>query len=314
MRLMDVMGQGERDSAAEGSVGCGPAGFTLVEMLIGVAVICVVLFAILMMLDTNTANYARGTAKADLQQNVRVGLDDFIQDVRLAGYGVPSAPTPSALPVFCNPCFNPPPVNPFPFPICGVAGSTSPSAVAFMADLENASTTVTADAASANSLQVASNAGFLQGGTPAPPQDFIFITDGLTWDAATVTAKGGAGATQTITFTPNTAGNKLYISGTFVGRPRCIIYQLGTDATTGRQVLQRNASDNRGVLSISDNMQSLALMYYDNNNAQILPANLSASIAIIRRIGASVSGMVTPAGQPQQSFAITGDVRPRNLR
>jgi prepilin-type N-terminal cleavage/methylation domain-containing protein len=307
MRLMDVMGRGERDSAAEGSVGCGPAGFTLVEMLIGVAVICVVLFAILMMLDTNTANYARGTAKADLQQNVRVGLDDFIQDVRLAGYGVPSAPAPSVLPVFCNPCSA---VNPFP----ACAGSTSPNAVAFMADLENASTTVTADAISANSLQVASNAGFLQGGTPAPPQDFIFITDGLTWDAATVTAKGGAGATQTITFTPNTTGNKLYISGTFVGRPRCIIYQLGTDATTGRTVLQRNASDNRGVLSISDNMQSLALTYYDNNNAQILPANLSASIAIIRRISASVSGMVTPAGQPQQSFAIAGDVRPRNLR
>jgi prepilin-type N-terminal cleavage/methylation domain-containing protein len=303
------MGRGERDSAAEGSVGCGPAGFTLVEMLIGVAVICVVLFAILMMLDTNTANYARGTAKVDLQQNVRVGLDDFIRDVRLAGYGVPSALTPSALPVFCNPC---PAVNPFP----SCAGSTSPGAVAFMADLENASTTVTLDATSANSLQVASNAGFLQGGTPAPPQDFIFITDGLTWDAAMVTAKGGAGATQTITFTPNTAGNKLYIAGTFVGRPRCIIYQLGTDATTGRQVLQRNASDNRGLLSISDNMQSLALMYYDNNNpnAQILPANLSANIAIIRRISASVSGMVTPSGQPQQSFTITGDVRPRNLR
>jgi Tfp pilus assembly protein PilW len=278
-------------------------------MLIGVAVICVVLFAILMMLDTNTANYARGTAKADLQQNVRVGLDDFIRDVRLAGYGVPSAPAPSALPVFCNPC---PAV--VPFPSCGVAGSTSPSAVAFMADLENASTTVTADATSASSLQVASNAGFLQGGTPAPPQDFIFITDGLTWDAATVTAKGGAGATQTITFTPNTTGNKLYISGTFVGRPRCIIYQLGVDATTGRTVLQRNASDNRGFMSISDNMQSLALTYYDNNNAQILPANLSANIAIIRRIGASVSGMITPAGQPQQSFTITGDVRPRNLR
>ncbi len=165
MRLMDVMGRGERDSAAEGSVGCGPAGFTLVEMLIGVAVICVVLFAILMLLDTNTANYARGTAKVDLQQNVRVGLDDFIRDVRLAGYGVPSALTPSALPVFCNPC---PAVNPFP----SCAGSTSPGAVAFMADLENASTTVTVDATSANSLQVASNAGFLQGGTPAPTPGF----------------------------------------------------------------------------------------------------------------------------------------------
>ena len=309
---MDVMGRRGRVSAAEGGVGRGSAGFTLVEMLIGAATISVVLFGILMVLETSTANYARGTAKADVQQNVRVGLDDFIRDVRLAGYGVPSVPAPSALPVFCNPC---PATGPF--PACGVAGSTSPGAVAFMADLENASTTVTANAAAANSLQVASNAGFLQAGTPAPPPDYIFITDGLTWDAATVTVKGGAGANQTITFTPNTAGNKLYPAGSFVGRPRCIRYQVaGT-------VLQRDTSDNRGWLSMANNVQSLALMYYDNNNVSLYPpppppppALTALQLATVRRIGASIFGMITPAGQPQQqqSVTITGDVHPRNLR
>jgi type II secretory pathway pseudopilin PulG len=300
---MDVMGRRERDSAVEGRVGRSPAGFTLVEMLLAAGTMVVVLFAILMMLDTNAANYARGTAKTDVQQNVRVGLDSFIRDVRLAGYGVPSAPAPSALPVFCNPC---PAVNPF--PLCGVTGSTASGAVAFMADIENASTTVTADATTPNTLQVASNAGFLQGGTPAPPPDYIFITDGVSWDAATVTAIGGAGPNQTITFTPPTAGNKLYITGSFVGRPRCIIYQVAG------AVLQRDASDNRGPISISDNVQSLALTYYDNTDAQILPADLPANIAIIRRLGASLSGTITPAGQPPQQFTITSDVRPRNLR
>jgi type II secretory pathway pseudopilin PulG len=303
---MDVMGRGKRDSAAEGGGGCGAAGFTLVEMLLAAGIMVVILFAILTLLDTNAANYARGTAKADVQQNIRVGLNDFIRDVRLAGYGVPSATQPSVLPVFCNPCPQVPP-----FPACGGAGSTAPGAVAFMADLENASTTVTADAAAPNALQVASNAGFLQGGTPAPPPDYIFITDGLTWDAATVTAKGGAGANQTITFTPPTAGNKLYIRGSFVGRPRCIIYQVAG------AVLQRDASDNRGLMSISDlhgtgNIQSLALTYYDNTDAQILPDNLAANIAIIRRIGAKLDGTITPHGQLPQKFTITGDVRPRN--
>jgi len=296
-----------RNAPGEGIPGCAETGYTLVGMLIAAVAISIVFLAIFMMLDTNQANYARGTTKVDLHQNVRTGLDDFIRDVRLAGYGVPSALTPSALPVFCNPC---PAVGPF--PACGAAGTTSSSGLAFMADFENASTTVTADATAANSLQVASVAKFLQPGTPTPPPDYIFITDGLTWDAATITAVNTG--TKTITFTPNTVGNKLYISGSFVGRPRCIIYQVAVDSTTNRKVLQRNASDNRGLLNISDGIQTLTLNYYDNNDAQILPANLAASIGVIRHISASISGVAKPPGQSQQSFNLTGDVRPRNLR
>ncbi|MBI4737426.1 MAG: hypothetical protein HY766_15430 [candidate division NC10 bacterium] len=45
-----------------------------------------VLMTILMVYDSSQQTYVRGEAKGDLQQNVRVALDQIVHDVRLAGY------------------------------------------------------------------------------------------------------------------------------------------------------------------------------------------------------------------------------------
>jgi len=295
----------------KGSLSESVGGFTIIELAIGAVTFSIIFLALFLVLDTTQANFARGTTTVNLQQNVRVGFDDFIRDLRVAGYGVPSATkkadnsvTP-LLPIFCNGC-----AAVAPFPACGTSESTSASAVAFMADLENASTTVTVKATAANQLKVASVAKFMQAGTPTPPPDYIFITDGDTWDAATVTAVDVPNLT--ITFTPNTTVNKLYPAGTFVGRPRCVRYQVGVDPATGRTVLQRDASDNRGWQRVSDNIQTLTLAYYDQFNTLI--ADPGASTANIRRISASIFGAVTPTGQSQQTFDLIGDIRPRNTR
>jgi len=308
MAMQDVV---ERRQARRGSLSESVGGFTIVELAIAAVTFSIIFLALFLVLDTTQANFTRGTTTVNLQQNVRVGFDDFIRDLRVAGYGVPSATkkadnsvTP-LLPIFCNGC-----AAVAPFPACGTSGSTSASAVAFMADLENASTTVTLKATAANQLTVASVAKFMQAGTPTPPPDYIFITDGDTWDAATITSVNTGNST--ITFTPNTTVNKLYSAGTFVGRPRCIRYQVGVDAATGRTVLQRDASDNRGWQRVSDNIQSLTLAYYDQFNALI--ADPGANTANIRRMSASIFGAVTPTGQSQQTFDLIGDIRPRNTR
>jgi Tfp pilus assembly protein PilW len=313
MRAVATQGELERKRAGRDSVGRSVPGFTIVELAIGAVTFSIIFLALLLVLDTTQANFARGTTTVNLQQNVRVGFDDFIRDLRLAGYGVPSATkkadnsvTP-LLPIFCNGTSCPAQV---PFPACGGTGSTSTSAVAFMADLENASTTVTVKATAANQLKVASVAKFLQAGTPTPPPDYIFITDGDTWDAATITSVDAPNLT--ITFTPNTVTSKLYAAGTFVGRPRCVRYQVGVDVVTGRTVLQRDASDNRGWQRVSDNIQTLTLTYYDAFNALI--ADPGANTANIRRMSASIFGAVTPTGQSQQKFDLIGGIRPRNMR
>ncbi len=311
MKEMATQDGVERRQAGKGSLSESVSGFTIVELAIAAVTFSVIFLALFLVLDTTQANFARGTTTVNLQQNVRVGFGDFIRDLRVAGYGVPSATkkadnsvTP-LLPIFCNGC-----AAVAPFPACGTSGSTSATAVAFMADLENASTTVTVMATAANQLTVTSVGKFMQAGTPTPPPDYIFITDGDTWDAATITSVNTGNST--ITFTPNTTVNKLYAAGTFVGRPRCIKYQVGVDPVTGRSILQRDASDNRGWQRVSDNIQTLTLTYYDTFNALI--ADPGANTANIRRMSASIFGAVTPTGQSQQKFDLIGDIRPRNMR
>jgi Tfp pilus assembly protein PilW len=285
------------------------AGFSLIETAIAAVTFSIIFLAIMIVFDSNQANFARETTKVDVHQNVRVGLDDFNRDLRLAGYGVPSATkrgnqTPVALlPIFCNPC---PAVAPF--PACGSLGSMSPNTVAFMADMENASTTVSAQLSTTNQLQVTSVARLAV-------NDAIFITDGDTWDAATITSIDAPN--QTITFTPSITKvhtdalpPATYRTGTFVGRPRCIRYQVGTDPATGRTVLQRDAADGRGWQTIADNAQSLALTYYDVVNQAIA----GSSTANIRRIRANINGTATPPGLSSQSFQLTGDTQSRNMR
>src|SRR3989338_3115761 len=66
--------------------GRGRAGFSLLEALVSLSLFAFVLVTILMVYDFTQQTYVRGEAKADLQQNVRVALDQIVRDVRLAGY------------------------------------------------------------------------------------------------------------------------------------------------------------------------------------------------------------------------------------
>lgn len=63
-----------------------PAGFTLLEALISLAVFAVIFIAILQVYDSTQQSYIRGEARVDLQQNVRVAIDEIMHDARLAGY------------------------------------------------------------------------------------------------------------------------------------------------------------------------------------------------------------------------------------
>lgn len=64
----------------------GEAGFTLLEALISMSLFALILVTILMVYDSTQQTYVRGEAKADVQQNVRVAMDQIMRDIRLAGY------------------------------------------------------------------------------------------------------------------------------------------------------------------------------------------------------------------------------------
>jgi len=71
------------------SSGCGV--YSLAEALIASVVLVIVLVAIYMVYETGSRDAARGTARADVQQNVRVALESMARELRIAGYNPPGS-------------------------------------------------------------------------------------------------------------------------------------------------------------------------------------------------------------------------------
>jgi Tfp pilus assembly protein PilW len=93
-------------------------GYSLPEALIAALVLTIVLLAIYMVYDTSQQDYARGVARADVQQNIRVALDSMARELRMAGYAASNIPNAD--------CVAPP---------CAVTVLTS-SSVTFQAEID----------------------------------------------------------------------------------------------------------------------------------------------------------------------------------
>ncbi len=61
-------------------------GFTLVEMLISVAIFLVILLGIYEVFDTNRTTYFSGRMRANAQQTTRLALNEMVRQLRMAGY------------------------------------------------------------------------------------------------------------------------------------------------------------------------------------------------------------------------------------
>ncbi len=73
-------------------------GFTLLEVMIALAIMGVVTAAVMQAYVTQHENYMVQEDISDIQQNARASVDELVRNVRMAGYGIPptlSAVTPS---------------------------------------------------------------------------------------------------------------------------------------------------------------------------------------------------------------------------
>ncbi|HEX9898108.1 MAG TPA: prepilin-type N-terminal cleavage/methylation domain-containing protein, partial [Candidatus Methylomirabilis sp.] len=57
-------------------------GFSLIELVIGMAIFLLVLLAVYQLFDTGSATYRSGQRKVDVQQNARVALDEVVRQLR----------------------------------------------------------------------------------------------------------------------------------------------------------------------------------------------------------------------------------------
>ncbi len=73
-------------SAEEGA----PSGFSLIELLVGVALFFVVLLGVFNLYEAGQWTFWRAETQADVQQDVRLALEHMRREMRMAGYD-PSA-------------------------------------------------------------------------------------------------------------------------------------------------------------------------------------------------------------------------------
>ena len=74
------------------------SGYSLVELLVGLAVFAVVITAALLVYDRSNKDFKAGMESSNLQQNTRVAFDSMVADLRRTGFdfdrdGIPTVST-----------------------------------------------------------------------------------------------------------------------------------------------------------------------------------------------------------------------------
>jgi prepilin-type N-terminal cleavage/methylation domain-containing protein len=261
-------------------------GFTMLELLVAVAVSTIILVGLYLLLETGQFTTGRGKQKLDIQQSARAAQDTMARDLRMAGSGLPN------------------PVD-YPNPPAVFTGATA-SSLSFLADPFNANTVLTANAAAgATTISVSSTAQFSPGSTI-----YIYGNDGASphpanhWQQATI-ANGGVGANSLTLTSPGLS--QAYIAGSQVSLPRTYAYDL--QGTT----LRRDAGDGNGPQPLAENISGMEIKYYDSADTEINPPSLPAHLNDIRRMEITITAFKADRLRGDQTYVLKSSVRPRNI-
>jgi len=248
-------------------------GATLFEALVVLSIFLIVLFAVYSVYDTSQVIYTRGEQQASIQDAARAAMERVVADIRMVGFGVPTATDPAPIPAIT---------------------SATPTSFSFVANMANVTTTLTSAAPSGSStLAVSSTAGFRV-------NDQIYIADTGKYRAATVTAIGPTSLTISPTlnvgFGPKSTVSRQPVSVTYS-------YSTGT--------LYRDPGDGTGSKPLVTGLTGLTFTYYDQNNTLVTVPG--GPLQTIRRIVVAFTIKVPIPGQAPQPYALESDIRIRNL-
>ena len=261
----------------------GDRGYTLVELLVVVAILGLVAAAIGGVYQVSVQAYTRSSSLEDAQVGARAGLERMVTELRLIGAfwtGATGAGT-------------------------AITTATSTS-ITFMADvngdtvISGAETTTTAAIASdsttvvvnASATNVASSFNVYQ---TATLNDYLYIADGATREVSRVSGVSGS------TLTLATALYYSYTVGSLVRSVETVTYNF--DAATGS--LTRSVGGS-GASTIVDNVTGLTLTYFDATGTLL---SAPVTLASIREIQVSL----TTQGSDGSRRTLASRVRRRDL-
>ncbi len=256
-------------------------GYTLVELLIVMAIVGMVAAAILGVYQVSQDIYTRTTALEDAQLGARAGLDRMASELRLIG-AYWSGATGAG-------------------PAITAATATT---ITFMADVNgdtvvnNAETAVAAGTtASGTTVQVSGTASqaanaFVVYQSPAL-NDYVYIANGGRREVKQISAVAGT------TLTLAAALTTTYPAGSLVRSVETVTYNFAANSLT-------RSVGGSGNDTIIDNVTGLTLTYLDANGTNLGTAPPPASIREIQM-------SLTTQGTDGSRRTMTTRVRPRNL-
>jgi type IV pilus assembly protein PilW len=213
-------------------------GFSLIELLIAVAIFSIISLAGFTVLSSGARNAAMNDETVKILQNVRMAMDLVARDIRLAGYSNP--PAPSAIPLAANNCtaiLNP------------TNSSTGPDSVSLIT-IDQVIGRLTADAPGATPTQLTLDAvtGVAVNDVISIDGIFTGTVNGVNTGAKTVTLATGIQSPMTFNGAADT--------GTQVVRLACVKYSVDT---TKNQLL-------RDGVPVADDIEDLQLAYGVDTN------------------------------------------------
>lgn len=286
------------------SRGAGDAGYTLVELLIAVAILGLVALAIGGVYQVSVQAYTRSASLEDAQLSARAGLDRMAIELRLAGAYLSGAATA---------------LDPAPDAITA-ASSTS---VTFRGDVNgdtlNSSgdeITVNTDYSSGTSLVVNRATGIDGTTNPFAPNKYIYALTGPRREVGQIASTYTSGTDLTLA----AALKYNYLAGSIVRTVETVTYTLTAYAScpaplpsiSGMSCLTRSVDGGAAqaqTLVENVTVTGLTLTYYNSLGAEILDTSTQANRNTIREISISL----TTQGNDGSRRTMTSRVRPRSL-
>jgi prepilin-type N-terminal cleavage/methylation domain-containing protein len=254
----------------------GSRGYTLVELMLAVAIVAIAAAAVLNLYKTGNTIALMGENKAEAQQGAR-GTLQMEEEIRMAGYGYPPA------------------IPPPPCAATGTFVSATSTAVTFWADLTNSSTILTAPVSPGNTtITVASALGFAAGNT-------VYLINQGQAECLTVSSVGGTTVTV-----PSPGAVNGYPIGSQLTRPRQITYSYAAGTVS------RDPGDGTGAQPAVTGVTAFQLTYFDTTDTAIASGALAANLLNIRRIVISMTAQSASA-MNRGMFTLNTSARPRNL-